>query len=388
MTRPARLRSQIAAFTLTRTALNTGWRMVYPFLPTLARSVGVSLETMALAVTARSALSAISPVMGAVSDARGRKVTMLAGLAMFSGGLLLVLVWPTYWALFAALLLAGLGKITFDPAEQAYLGDRVAYEQRGLAIALTEIGWSTAYLFGVPVAAWLIARAGWRAPFPFLAGLAALAAVVLWRLLPDDAPAQADRPSFSNGVRTVLAHPVALAGLAVGLLASSGNEVVNIVFGAWMENAFGLQIAALGAASAVIGVAELGGEGLVAGFADRLGKRRAVGIGLALNAAACLLLPLIGHTLVGALIGLFLLYLTFEFMLVSSLPLMTELVPGARATLMAGNYTALGAGRMLGALAGPLLFRAGMLANGAAAMLVDMAALVVLLLWVRVDSEK
>ena len=90
MTRPARLRSQIAAFTLTRTALNTGWRMVYPFLPTLARSVGVSLETMALAVTARSALSAISPVMGAVGDARGRKVTMLAGLAMFSAGLLLV----------------------------------------------------------------------------------------------------------------------------------------------------------------------------------------------------------------------------------------------------------------------------------------------------------
>ena len=51
------------------------------------------------------------------------------------------------------------------------------------------------------------------------------------------------------------------------------------IFGVWLEDSFDLQIAALGAASAVIGLSELGGEGLVAAFVDRLGKPRAIGLG-------------------------------------------------------------------------------------------------------------
>ena len=37
----AGLRTQIVAFTLARLVLNTGHRMVYPFLPAIARGVGV-----------------------------------------------------------------------------------------------------------------------------------------------------------------------------------------------------------------------------------------------------------------------------------------------------------------------------------------------------------
>jgi hypothetical protein len=37
---PVRLRYQLAAFSLTRAVINTGFRMVYPFLPTFARGLG------------------------------------------------------------------------------------------------------------------------------------------------------------------------------------------------------------------------------------------------------------------------------------------------------------------------------------------------------------
>jgi MFS family permease len=74
----------------------------------------------------------------------------------------LVSIWPTYVGLFVALLLAGAGKIIVDPAMQAYLGDRVAYSRRGLVIALVEFGWSGAFLLGVPLVGWVVARAGYN----------------------------------------------------------------------------------------------------------------------------------------------------------------------------------------------------------------------------------
>jgi predicted MFS family arabinose efflux permease len=315
---------------------------------------------------------------------RGRKFAMLVGLLLFTAGMVLVTLWPTYPALFAALLLASASKLIFDPSMQAYLGDRVHYTRRGLAIAVTEIGWSGAFLVMIPLAGWLIARTDrWQAPFPWLAGFAVLSIFLLWRVIPSDSTGASKRPSLAQGLRLILGHPAALAGLSVGLLLSLSNEVVAIVYGAWMEDSYGLDVAALGVASAVIGFAELGGEGLVAGVVDRLGKRRSVMVGIALNAGASLLLPLLSGGVELALVGLFLLFLTFEFALVSSLPLMTELVPHARATLMAGNVAGLSAGRMIGSLIGPLLFEWGLLANSLTAVGLDLVALVALIAFVR-----
>jgi predicted MFS family arabinose efflux permease len=380
---PVRLRYQLAAFTLTRTVLNTGYRMVYPFLPVIARGPGVELSTVALAVTARSSLGLASPFLGSAADVRGRKTTMLFSLALAGAGFAIVSLWPTYPVLFASMLLAGGGKIMFDPAMQAYVGDRVDYSRRGLVIALTEFGWSGAFLIGIPIAGWIIARGGWAAPFRWLVAFVLLAGVLLWCMLPADPSPVSQRLSWSGGMRAVLASRSALAGLALGFLISLANETVNIVFGAWLEDSFGLRVLALGAAAAVIGVAELGGEGLVAALADRLGKRRAVAVGISLSALACLGLPFLGRSLTGALVGLFFVYTTFEFTIVSAMPLMTELVPQARATMMAGNIGAHSCGRAIGALVGPALFSLGLQANGTLAAALNLVALAVLLAFIR-----
>ncbi len=385
MSRPPadRLSLQVAAFPVIRTVINTGFRMVYPFLPAIARGLGVRVESVALAVTARSGLGLLAPLFGTVADTRGRRTAMLLALCLYAGGMALVAAWPTYAAFLAALLITAAGKIVFDSAMQAFLGDRVDYGRRGRVIAITEIGWSGAFLIGMPITGWLIARAGWSAPFPWLAGLSLIAALCLWRLLPREAPAAQARRSLWQGMRTVLTHRPALAGLAVSLLISAANELVNIVYGVWMEGSFGLHVAALGAASAVIGMSELVGEGMVAALADRLGKRTAVALGIALSASASLALPLLGRTLAFSLVGLFLFYVCFEFTLVTGISLMTELVPGARATVMAGNLSAHALGRAAGATLGPLLFAAGIGANGAVAALFNAVAIVLLLGFVR-----
>ncbi|MCB9455097.1 MAG: MFS transporter [Anaerolineaceae bacterium] len=381
--RPARLRFQLLAFSFVLTILNTSHRMVYPFLPEMARSLGVSLDAINLAITLRFALGLFSPFLGALADRRGRKSAMLAGVAVFAGAMFLVGVWPTYPALVIALLCTGLGKILFGPAVQAYLGERVAYNRRGLAISLTELGWSWAFLFGIPAAGWVIARSAWNVPYLFLAGFSVGMLLVLWRILPDDRPLVGEHPSLINGLRVVITHPAALAGLTIAALMSMSSETISIVYGVWMEDAFALQIAALGSASAVIGIAELGGEGLVAAFTDRLGKRRALLLGLITYTLSSLLLPILSSTIQGALLGLFLFYITFEFSVVTSLPLLTEIMPDARATFMAATVTTISLGRMIGSQLGPALFSFGLPANATASAILTLVAIFLLWLFIK-----
>ena len=351
-----RLRFQLLIVMVLRTIFNTMHRMVYPFLGTFARGLGVDITALSFALTGRSLIGAFVPFIASIADQRGRRFGMLAGIALFTLGVSLVVVWPTLWALTAALILALLGKYMFDPAMQAYFGDRIPYQQRGLALAITELGWSLAFILGVPAMGFLIASSGWSAPFPVLTvlGLGMFAAV--WWVAPkrDVNHVPARNPWANFGM--VLRNAPALAGISIALWASAGNELVNLIFGVWLEDSFGLQIAALAGASAVIGLSELSGEGLVALLTDRLGKPRALALGLSANAGAAVLLPFIGRTEVGALVGLFLFYITFEFVMVSHVPMMTEMLPGARATVMAFNLTGHSLGRALGAFLAPILY--------------------------------
>ena len=350
--------TQVIAFTITRVIINTLHRMVYPFLAVLARGVGVDLISMSYALTARSLVGSVGPFAATVADRRGRRFGMLLGIGLFTLGTSIVVFWPTFPALVLSIILSTLGKYIFDPSMQAYLGDRIPYARRGRTMAVTEFGWSLAFILGIPLMGFLIARNGWMAPFPLMVILGALIFAGLFVMLPKDEKPAAENRS-SDTFKVILTSVPALAGLAVGLLASAGNEVVNLIFGVWLEDSFGLQIAALGAASAVIGLSELGGEGLVAAFVDRLGKPRAIGLGLAANCLAALALLFLGRTQAGALVGLFFFYITFEFTLVSIIPLMTELLPSARATLMAFNVAALSLGRALGDLLAPRLYGLG-----------------------------
>jgi len=352
-----RLRFQLLIVMVLRTIFNTMHRMVYPFLGTFARGLGVDITALSFALTGRSLVGAFIPFIGSISDQRGRRFGMLAGIALFTFGVALVALWPSLWTLTTALILTFFGKYLFDPAMHAYFGDRIPYQRRGMALAVTEIGWSMAFIVGVPVMGFLIARYGWSAPFPVLALLGVGMFAVIWWMAPrrDTNHVPARNPWGNFG--TVLRNPVALAGISIALWASAANEMVNLIFGVWLEDSFGLQIAALAGASAVIGLSELSGEGLVALLTDRIGKPRALLFGLTANSLAAILLPFIGQTEIGALVGLFLFYITFEYVMVSHVPMMTELLPGARATLMSFNLTGHSLGRALGAFLASFIYQ-------------------------------
>ncbi len=352
-----KLRFQLILFMIVRTVLNSVHRMVYPFLPVFARGLGVDISTMSLLMTARSLLGATSPFLGPIADRRGRKFGMLAGLGLFILGIGVVSIFPTFWALIVALGLAMIGKYIFDPAMQAYFGDRIPYHQRGTALAVTEVAWSMSFIAGVPIAGFLIDRFGWSAPFPLFSILGLIAFFIIWRIVPNEDPHHEPVSNSREGYLAVFKSTPALAGMSIALWASAANELVSVIFGVWLEDSFGLKIAALAGASAVIGISELSGEGLVAFTTDRLGKPRALAIGLITNSLAALLLPFIGQTQIGALIGLFLFYITFEYVMVSHIPMVTELVPSARATMLSLNVTGHALGRALGAFLAAFIYQ-------------------------------
>ena len=369
---------QISIFVAIRTVLNTLVRMAYPFLPIFGRGLGVDLYLLSYALTLRSATGILGPLLASVGDSHGRKAGMLFGVALFTAGAGVLVAWPTYPAFVAMLVLSILANFVFFPSMQAFLGDRVPYERRGFVLALTELGWSLAFILGVPAVGLIIERGGWQAPFVWMAGMGLLSLAVLNWLLPWDRPRPGEANSVWRNMGGVFAHKPAVAGLLVGICISGGNELINLIFGVWLEDTFKVQIAALAVASAIIGLSELGGEGLVTGFVDRLGKRRSVGIGLIGNALAALALLWLGRSLTGAMVGLFLFYITFEFTIVSSLPLMTEVFPAARATYMAMYIASTALGRSIGSLAAPRLYNLGRSMEQMPSLLIIVLATIVL----------
>lgn len=358
----AALGLKVPAAIACRLVLNTARRFAYPFAPVLSRGLEVPLTAVTSMIAVNQATAVIGMLSGPLADRLGYRLMMLAGLAMLTVGMSAAGVLPIYAVVLAALFLAGLGKSVFDPALQAYISARVPYERRGLVIGLLEVSWAGSTLVGIPLIAILIDRFGWRSPFFAMGGLGLLGFVAIARLVtPEERVPAGFRPkvSFRQAWGALIEARAARGILGYVFLVSAANDNLFVVYGAWLEGSFDLSIVALGLGTGIIGAAELAGEGLTALWSDRLGLKHALIGGLVLATFSYLLLPIIARSFALALLSLFLLFLAFEFMMVTGISLSTEVLPGARATMMSGFFAAAGVGRVVGALVGGQVWLSG-----------------------------
>ena len=79
------------------------------------------------------------------------------------------------------------------------------------------------------------------------------------------------------------------------------------------------------------------------------------GLGVSLTAVT----SIIAVNQASALLGLFFIFISWEFTFVTGLSLGTELIPGSRATMMSGLFAGAGLGRIVGALIGGHIWLAG-----------------------------
>jgi len=359
---------QVGLVTLCRLVFNTARRFAYPFAPVLSRGLGVPLTAITSVIAVNQSTAVIGMFFGPLADRLGYRLMMLAGLGMLTVGMFAGGFLPFYGVVLAALFLAGLGKSVFDPALQAYVGERVPFHRRGLVIGVLEFGWAGSTLLGIPLVGLLIEHMGWRAPFFAMGGLGLLGIAALGILMPKDGK-KSVRHQTAAGLwsawRRLGQERAALGAIGFAFFVSAANDNLFVVYGAWLEKSFSLSILALGLGTSIIGVAELSGESLTAAISDRLGLKRSVGVGLVLCIISYGVLPLLCQALPLALGGLFFIFLTYEFTIVSALSLCTELLPGSRATMMSSFLAAAGIGRVVGALIGvPVWLKGGILMTG------------------------
>jgi predicted MFS family arabinose efflux permease len=350
-------RRLLLAILPTRLLINAQFRIVYPFLPAIARGLGVTLETAALLVAFRAAFGAISPLFGYLADRVGRKPLMVAGVVALTAGAALVVAAQTFGFALIAFGLLGIAQSAYDPTMQAHVGDVVPLQRRARAMGIVELSWSGSWLIGVPAAGFLMARYGWQAPFVVIAVLGLLCVLLTMTIREvRRARAVSGEPGLSRAARALPRHILfALAASALILLA---NESLFLVYGALMEDRYKLALGALGLASIVVSLAELTGAGAVVAFVDRIGQRKALLTGLLLNAACFALLPFTLRTLPSALAGMAAVAFTSEFSIVTSIAFLSGLAERSAGLVMSIRTALMWGMVIVASLAAPRLWDA------------------------------
>lgn len=351
---------QILVATLCKLLLNTGRRFIYPFAPALSRGLEVPLTAITTIIATCQFASLIGIFSGPLADRFGYRPVMRTGLVLLVGGMLLCGLTSWYWLAMLGLVLASFGKTLFDPALQAYIGTHIAYGHRGRAIGFSETAWAGSTLLGIPLLGLSIEYLGLPSSYFLLAGLGMAGWLALGFALPIERvniSTSEQRRQPGAALTSLVTIRPALGMLLFGFCISVANDSLFVIYGAWFEKDFQVTLVTLGFSTIAIGLAELLGESATALLADRLGLKRAIVIGLICVTTAYLLLPVIGVSLTSAMAGLFLVFLSFEFTIVTSFSLGTEILPANRATMLAGFYSIAGLGRMCGVLLGGLLWK-------------------------------
>ncbi len=377
----------MASATVFRLFLNTARRFIYPFAPALSRGLGVPLTAITSLIALNQVTGLMSLLFGPLSDRWGYRTMMVAGLVLLAVGMTGAGIFPCYLMVLVGLFMAGLGKSIFDPALQAYVGARVPFSRRGLAVGVMETAWAGSSFIGIPFLGLLMERFGWRSSFLFL-GFMGLAGSILLPLLfdrdqTDKQTGQALMHLFQSWAALFRYRPAA-GVLGMVFLLSVANDNFFVIYGSWLEEGFHLSLVALGFSTSVIGIAELAGEGFTAFFGDRIGLKKALTAGLIVACAGYGLVPF-AESLSVALFFLFIVFVGVEISVVCAISVSTELLPGARATMMAGFMAAASIGRVFGALLGGNVWQAGGIAGISVVSVFLTAAGLVLLLWVLKD---
>lgn len=312
---------------------NIGIRMAYSYLPAFARGAAVSESTMGVVLGVRDLTALSAPLAGRTADRVGTgRVMAFSGVG---GAIGLAIAATGSIGLVIGLIAVGFFAVPFSVAMSAWIGHAVAYERRARVTGLIELSWGGAAMVGVPLMGFLIDQFGWRAAPSFLAVLALPLSLMLAR----------QTASISSSDSSSTSKPVmnraALGALTVYTTLAISAQFIFISHGLWLEDTYSLTIAQIGGVVFAAAVMEVLATIGTARITDVIGKRRAI-----LGGATLMTISLFGlalfpaSSLVLAVVLLGVVFLGFEFAIVSAIPLIAELDPNARAA-MVGRATAM-----------------------------------------------
>ncbi len=334
---PPEVRSGITSLTLARTMANGCFRFAVPFLATIARGNGTTLAGIGVAVAISELAGLLSPLNGEIVERIHRRTAMVVGLTGVAIGATVAAssVHPAMFA--AALILIAQSKMMFDLGLGAWTSDRVPYAQRSRVMGITETSWALGLLLGVTVMGLVTAATNWRWGYGLgAAGVLCMAGVISKSIAPDAGP-------HTRAGRTARA-PIVVREVAVLMLAMfclmASSQVLFVTLGSWLDDSFNFTPAMLSAVAFGMGFAELTSSITSARNTDRWGKERSAAAGALIMIPAGIGLAVWHDHLLIALPLLVIAIASFEFGVVSGIPLGTAVVAGSPARGMALMFTA------------------------------------------------
>jgi predicted MFS family arabinose efflux permease len=220
--------------------------------------------------------------------------------------------------------------------------------QRGQAITFILLGWSLASVLGMPIGAWVGETWGWRWAIGAIGGLALLAAVGVWRTMPDGVrPAALSRAAWAQ----VFTHPGLMAIVGVTVFSAAGQFTLFTYFAPYYRQVLGASPGEISLLFLWFGAVGVLGNVLLSRHIDRIGADRAVFVLLLCMASALLLWPLGSTVLAMAAVltpwalGCFASNAGQQARLVQAAPVLAP-------ALVALNSSAMFAGQALGAASG------------------------------------
>ncbi|MGQ0813878.1 MAG: MFS transporter [Gemmatimonadota bacterium] len=273
-----------------------GFGIVLPLLPFYAESMAASPLDITVLVASYSAMQlAAAPFWGRVSDKRGRRPLLIAGLFASAFSYLLFGLAESFWWLLLSRMVAGAAGGTITIA-QAYVADTTSHEERARGMGHLGAASGLGVMLGPAIGA-LFSDWGLGAPGFVAAGLCAANGVAAFFLVPESRSAARRQSSggqaatFSGWARAMTAYPLAIL-LTVYFLTISSFNAMTAVMALYMERSFSFTAKDMGLLFTLAGGTTVVVRGLLLGtLVKRLGEGVTVRIGIVALMMALLALP-------------------------------------------------------------------------------------------------
>jgi predicted MFS family arabinose efflux permease len=251
--------------------------MIAALLPALLRSLHVSVGVAGLLVAVYAIAAALASfISGFLSDHYGRRRFLLLGVLLFAASSWTASRAGTFHGLVLARGLTGFAAGTLSTCSITYAADWFEYSVRGRALGLISSAYFAAPILGVPLAAQIADRYGWRRAFLFFAFLA-LAVAALSLSLPKDKldpqPSSDKLRAAARSFHSFLVRPDTAAALAIAFLVSGGLVGFLTYVGQWLNGQFAIPTRTIGWVFMLGGLVAVGSAPAGGIISDRLGKR-------------------------------------------------------------------------------------------------------------------
>jgi multidrug resistance protein len=176
----------------------TGFGMIIPLIPFYAQNLGATAAGIGILLTSFNVMQLVfSPILGKVSDQKGRRPILLFSIFTSIASFILFSFAENYLMLFLSRIIAGLA--TEGGVAQAYVADITTKEERAQGLGKVGAAFGIGFILG-PVLGGLLSPYGFKIPGYAAIILSVINFVFVWLWLPE--PKVLTATQSSGGLRT------------------------------------------------------------------------------------------------------------------------------------------------------------------------------------------